>query len=293
MCPPASAVGSSPTVLIVAHSLALERVAAQVAGALAAEGVVTILLKGAVLDRWLHADGPPRAYGDVDLLVAPADLERARRTVERLGHRGEDVVDLTDRLNGTGLDPREAWPLLRADAEPIEVGGATVLGLGPAGRALHVALHAWWHGGDEPRPLDDLSRALAVCTPGDWERALVLARELRAVEGFAGGLELVPAGREVRVRLGLPAPGPPPATPLATARPVERAIDALRRTAGLRGRGFVLARMLVPPRGEMRMRYPVARRGRRGLAAAHALRAARRTAELPPALLAAARRRRL
>jgi len=35
MCPPASAVGSSPTVLIVAHSLALERVAAQVAGALA------------------------------------------------------------------------------------------------------------------------------------------------------------------------------------------------------------------------------------------------------------------
>jgi len=282
MCPVPHDPLQDSAVLATAHALALDRVAADVTAALRAAGVEPVLLKGAAVAAWLYRDGAPRGYGDVDLLVAPADLERARGVLERLGLRGEDVVDLTDTLNGVGLHPAAAWPVLAAGLEPLAVGGTRVRVLGPDARALHVALHAWWHGAAEERPLADLARALAVVDDAGWRAAHALAVRLHATEGLAGGLDLLPEGRAVRARLGLAAPrSVGSVTPMATAGPVVRGLDSVRRAAGPRAKAAVLARILLPPGGEMRMRYPVARRGRRGLAAAHALRAGRRTAELP------------
>jgi Uncharacterised nucleotidyltransferase len=263
--------------LSTAQALALDATAAEVVGALGARGIEAILLKGPVVAGWLYADGTPRPYDDIDLLVSPRTLGPAYDVVEGLGFaalvRGPHVLDLEETLNGAGAHPARVWSVLRGRAVPMVVGGAQVLTLDPAARTLHVALHAWWHGPEAGKPLDDLARALALVDDDGWRAAAALAGELHATEGLAAGLALLPEGRALGPRIGV---APAARAPLASASPVARRVAELRRAAGWRARLHALRRAVVPVPGEIKAHHPSAGRGRAALAAAYLRRLARK-----------------
>lgn len=280
--------GASAGVRATARSLGVDRAAAEIFTALHAAGIDAVLLKGPVLARWLYADGAPRGYGDVDVLVAPGQRAAADAVLSGLGYRhgsrGVDEVDLHETIPGIGAHPRDAWPRLWAGAEPFTLGGVQARALGRPALALHVALHLAWHG-PEPKPLSDLERALRVAPESVWRDAALLAEDLGATDGLVTGLGLLPEGRALRERLGLPL--------LQTARarlgfeaaaPGSLRLADLEQGAGPRAKARVVRRALLPPAADMRVRYPLARRGRRGLLAAHLGRLVRRTAELPATL---------
>lgn len=80
----------------------LHRRAAQAATdihrALAAAGIPGVVLKGPHLYEAYYAGAFPRPYGDLDLAVAPRDLQRALRVLAQLGYR-----ETESRLAGTLL----------------------------------------------------------------------------------------------------------------------------------------------------------------------------------------------
>src|SRR5262245_44061892 len=64
----------------------LDAVAAQVLAAFRQVGVEAVLLKGRGLALLLYRVGEQRDYSDVDLLVAPHDLDAAEATLRGLGY---------------------------------------------------------------------------------------------------------------------------------------------------------------------------------------------------------------
>ena len=70
--------GGSPAIgrfarVLAVRNLAIDRLAAEVAAAFAAEGIESMVLKGPVLAEWLY-QAEIRPYGDADLLVPPERL---------------------------------------------------------------------------------------------------------------------------------------------------------------------------------------------------------------------------
>src|SRR4051794_25883257 len=225
--------GSGPSrpvpsaIAAVARTLGIDALTAEVLRALRAEGCRSIVLKGPAFRRHLHADGSPRAYGDLDLLVAPHDLARAGAALSGLGfemaldHRdspnwsephaqewgrpgGPRVVDLHWRIAGVGAPAEDAWRILWEHTEPLTVAGEEGAALAAEGIELLAALHAAHHGRTHPRPLGDLERALSTLDRDTWASAARLAAELDAVEALATGLRLVPAGEQLAAELELP-----------------------------------------------------------------------------------------
>jgi hypothetical protein len=308
---------ASPAVRAAARSLAIDRVTAEVVTAFAAAGFESLLLKGPSLSRWLYADGTSRPYLDSDLLVAASCMTPARTTLKALGFtphlRDEDFsrheghhglpwiraadgacVDLHHTLAGVNADPEVLWRALRRDAERERVGGADVLVLSRVARCLHVALHAAWHGPQQPKPMADLERALELGRPEDWRAASALAAELGATTAFAAGLGMLPGGSAY-------ATAPEEVSPQATWVRVRVAggnavADGFARVgtvSSTRGRAALLARLLIPSRRYMRASFPRARRGAAGLGTAYVQRWIRLAYEAPSgarAWRAAARR---
>jgi len=77
--------------LAAARTLAIDRLTAEVATALAGVGVEALVLKGPVLADWLYP-GELRTYGDSDLMVARGDWERAVDLLHELGFLPEPSV---------------------------------------------------------------------------------------------------------------------------------------------------------------------------------------------------------
>ncbi|MFL5782414.1 MAG: nucleotidyltransferase family protein [Thermoleophilaceae bacterium] len=69
------------------RTLRVDALTAEVLRALEDAGCRSILLKGPSFRRELYDAGSPRPYADSDLLVSPADLERAGAAVAALGFR--------------------------------------------------------------------------------------------------------------------------------------------------------------------------------------------------------------
>src|SRR3954452_25284810 len=67
------------------HRLMVDALTAEAVGRLGAAGCPNLILRGPVLARELYADGTLRRYVDVDLLVAPTDLERAGAALRAAG----------------------------------------------------------------------------------------------------------------------------------------------------------------------------------------------------------------
>lgn len=280
----------TPELLMVAHGLKIDGLAAEISEALEAEGVPCILLKGRVLADWLYDADEVRTYGDADLMVAPSNWARAQAILrsmgfegelDHLGHprmesftsypfvRGDDHVDLHCTLWGVGAPPERAWKELWATTEPKHVGGRTLPVLGPSARAMHVALHAVQHGVLDTKMTEDLERAVDRLPLALWEEAAVLALRLDAAAAFATGLRMVPAGRTLSSRLGLDGVRSVRAELCLSGVPLAQGFEHLAGTRGIRTRAMLLARELVPNPAFMRWWSPVAQRGIVGLVAAY------------------------
>ena len=297
-------------VVATARTLGIDALTADVVRAFRAAGCRGILLRGPVFRRHLYPDGTPRGYGDVDLLVAPADLERAGSALASLGLElgldhvehpgmaephaqewgrpgGARVVDLHWQIPGIEAPRERAWEILSAHAEPMLLAGEPADALRAEAVALVAVLHAAFHGHGHAKSIRDLERALERLDADTWASAARLATELDATEAFAAGLRLVPVGERLASELGLP-----------EVRSRQRMLMALGQPAGSLGllkllepappreRLRALRYALVPSRAYMRASSSLAARGRAGLALAYLDRAGRRVLQLPAALRA-------
>jgi Uncharacterised nucleotidyltransferase/Coenzyme PQQ synthesis protein D (PqqD) len=290
---------------IAGRVLRVDVFAVELVAGLTAEGIRAVVLKGPAIGRWLYDERAPRPYGDVDLLVAPADFAATEVVLGRLGfvswydgpapdgvvHHADEWaqgfglrrvgVDLHRRLPGIGAGPDVLWRVITAETDTLPVGDGELEIPAESMRALIVALHAAHHGRGEAKPMEDLRRALERLPLGVWSDAAELARELDAERGLGDGLMLMPPrGREVARRLRLEA-APASAPALADADPLPRptagGFARLAAAKGLRAKLTLLLRELFPSPGFMRHWSPqtqLARRGRMGLAAAYVWRPA-------------------
>ncbi|MGH9280281.1 MAG: nucleotidyltransferase family protein [Acidimicrobiales bacterium] len=297
---------------VMARCLQHDAVAVEVSGAFRAAGVRSVLLKGAAVATWLYDDGALRGYGDADLLVSPADFERAEAVLKAAGFRlvrpgmspleetdharawarHGAVVDLHYTIWGVAVEPSRAWDVLTRDAVELRLGGGRLEALGIPARTLHVALHAAQHGGGAGKPLADLSRAAARVPLETWRDAAELARELGAEGAMAAGLGLHAATAPLAVELELPERSPLKVALQAAGGPLcagglMRVVEA----PGLKGKLAMAARRVVPSPARMRARYPYANRGTGPLLVAYARRWLMLVAAAPSALRAISRAR--
>ena len=156
--------------------------------------------------------------------------------------------------------------------------------------ALHAALYAAQHGTGDIKTMGDLDRGLHRWPPETWRQASKLAADLGAVEAFAAGLALVPAGAALARELRLPAAdrllweiAHRDARPRGTFH-----LDAFAHAATQRERIDVLRRSLFPRRAWIAWEYPWARGRPIRMAAAYV----RHVARAPAWALRAARYRR-
>jgi len=271
--------------------LAIDRATAEAVVAFRDAGMRSIVLKGPSFDAWLYDSDEPRLYGDIDLLI-PAEREReAGRVLGALGYRqlsdrepeavaghatvwarpGDSMhVDLHRTLNGVRASAVDPWAVLAADTESMQVGGAAVEILSEPARALHVALHAALPGANTEKTLLDLSRALDRLPVATWEAAAALAERLGAEAAFETGLALLPAGADLASRLELAPEQSVEAALLRGSAPYSAwTVNRLSKARGLRAKLRILIPRLFPTPDFMRVWYPVARRGRAGLALAY------------------------
>lgn len=278
----------------------LDALAVEAIDALRDVGADALLLKGAALADALYGPDLERGYFDIDLLVQSAARATCGQVLSKLGYtsvsaeRGvEDVadvlhaeawsrldaeignvmIDLHWRLDGCVAPPDTLWNILRGGAEPVNVAGSVVFRLGRPALALHIALHLAQHGLDDPKAAADLGLAVVRWDSAIWQRAAQLANELEAVDAFAAGLRLLPAG--ARIADGLEV-FPTDRTVWDMAHRDIRPrgtqyVGALARARTLRARTRVVRQALLPPRAWIRWEMRWASRSRGHLAAAYSL----------------------
>ncbi len=290
-----------------ARSLRLDFAAADVIAALRERGIRSILLKGRALQDLLYADGAPRPYDDVDLLVPRPLLREAGEALEALGfellYAGETAavphaetwirrpawvaIDLHWTLPGVGAGAGDVWEALSTSTVKVAIGGGEAETLSPPATALLIGLHAAQHGPARWHTMEDLERALVRLDEPTWQAAAGLAQRLGAEERFAAGLRLAAAGRELADALGLP-----------ERRSVETilrggsettlslGLEKLARTRGLKRKLVLVTRELFPSPEFMRTFWPRARAGRLWLALAYPRRLVWLALRLGPAFVA-------
>ena len=294
----------NPVALAAARRLTLEGTAARVVRAMTEEGVRCVLLKGPTLSDLY--DGV-RQYSDIDLLVEPETTGAAETALLGLGFvlRDDDPhsrvywrqgvdVDLHSTLVGVQASSQRLWEVLGAETEIHVIGGERVEVLNRPARALHVVLHAAQHGLQEPKPREDLRRALERVPEDTWTDARRLAVALDAQAAFWTGLSMEPAGRELSARLELVKGPSRTETELraSTAPPTAVGLLRLAETPGLGAKLRLIWREAFPSSAYLRTWSPLARRGRVGLALAHVWRPIWILIRLGPALAAIMRARR-
>lgn len=281
------------SIRVAAVCLLVDRFSAEVVTALRAAGVPSLLMKGPAIATWIYG-GEPRSYADTDLLLREGDWERAVAVLERLGFaddltplerprsgsldshpyvRAVDgaTVDLHLTLFGIEASPAEVWAAFDAERVLLELGGTEVAAPSYRARALHIAMHAVQHGGEaHNKPMRDLELALERVPRPVWAEALELARALRAEPAFVAGLRLTAPGRELAMALGAAAEARSARAELRVAgTPLAEGFLELATTERRRDRLALLLDVLAPRPAFMRWWTPLARRGRRGLAAAY------------------------
>jgi hypothetical protein len=289
---------------LIARTPGIDAAALEACDALAAAGVDALLLKGASLARMLYRPGEHRGYFDVDLLAAPGDQARAGTVLAALGYmnltelRGVDDVagivheqhwsrvvrgfgnvsiDLHWKLPGCEAPADAVWAALNRHRTTIELEGRPVPTLDRAGLALHLPLHAAQHGSGDLKAVGDLRRGLHRWPSETWGQAGQLAHEVGAVEAFAAGLRLLPAGIALADELGLPEAE---AQLWAIAHREERPrgvfhLTAFNEATGVRERMGIARRTLLPKRAWIAREYPWAAVGRIRLFTAYGIHALR------------------
>lgn len=267
------------------RSFSVDRVTAEVVGALEAHSINSILLKGPTIATWLYAHERPRLYSDTDLLVGRSDWDRAMTVIEELGFRDAlgplahprmesgaghpwrrdsdgAEVDLHYTLFGLTAPPERVWDLIASGAKRMNVGGAEVLGMSRPARLLHVCLHAVQHGGRrQAKPMIDLAQAVRLGDPADWSAAALLAGDLGASGTFAAGLTLLPEGRALAAELDVASKPSISAALRIDSTPTAEGFAELAAAHGIPAKIRLVRREAFPSREFMRWWTPMARRG--------------------------------
>lgn len=294
--------------------LAIQAAAAQAVSALRDEGIRSILLKGASFERWLYDPDEPRMYGDIDLLVDPRDFDAAGGVLAGLGYRqrseerapthvdhaklwlrdGDRMhLDLHRSLVGAEVEAADVWAVLAGQTEAMTVGGVEMEALSEPARIVQVALHAVVHGHSTDKTRSELSRAIERAPFEAWKEALALAARLGADSAFATGMRMVPEGEQLAARLGSTAGPSVENVMFAEEVPYSSwTINKLAKTPGIRPKLRIVGQRLFPSPEFMRAWYPIARRGRLGLALSYPRRLAWMATATGPAVAAWWRARR-
>jgi len=294
--------------------LVIQAAAAEAFSALRDEGIRSILLKGPSFERWLYAPDEPRMYGDIDLLVDPREFDAASRVLAALGYhqRSEERapthvdhaklwlrdgdgmhLDLHRSLVGAEVPAADVWAVLADQTEAMSVGGAEMEALSEPARVVQVALHAVVHGHSTDKTLFELSRAIERAPREAWEEAATLAARLGAESAFATGLRMVPEGEQLATRLGLSAAPSVENVMFAEEVPYSSwTINRLAKTPGILPKLRIVGQRVFPSPAFMRAWYPIARRGRLGLALSYPRRLAWMATATGPAVAAWWRARR-
>lgn len=134
-------------------------------GALRAQAISVVVLKGLHLAQTVYADTALRAMADADLLVRASDLDRAAQTMRALGW-GQGAALMAEgghqlptfELDGVQVELHwtiedDAAPFavdiagLWERAQPVCIGQSQALGLSPEDLLLHLCMHtAYGHG---------------------------------------------------------------------------------------------------------------------------------------------------
>jgi Uncharacterised nucleotidyltransferase len=312
---------SSKASATAASTFRLDIKGAEIRQAFGAAGIRTILLKGPALARLLYPDSRSRGYSDVDLLVDPAavqpaeqilaaaefrrlDPESAVRQTDAvvgravgahgashatawLRERDNFVVDLHDSLPQCGVPASIVWRAVTQHLDVVNVGGVATETLDRPASALLVALHAAHHGPGWGSAVTDLEAALEVFDRECWEAARDLAVKLQAEAAMGIGLGISDSGRTIAWQLSLPSE-PTAANRLQWAGAPWSAsvLDSVIGQRNLRARLAVISHVLLPSPDALRRGSALARRSRRGLVAAYAVRAFHLARQLPAALRA-------
>jgi len=287
----------------------LERAACATERSLLRGSVASILLTGPAVSRRLYAGDPEtRPYGDLDLLVDPAQLEAAETVLANEGFqvaahaapagltpkvrtwtRDSDgvIVELHRVLPGADAPSDAQWRHLFGESEPLALPTGEVRVLQPIPFLVLVALRAA-EKGQGAKQLEDLRRALARFDVATWEAASHFARRLDAERSFAMGMRLDRDGRQRAAQFGLSSRVSTEVAIQATSdaryRDGALALVSLKSHSGPRARLVFAAGKIAPPSAWMREFYPLARRGRVGLALAYQLRAISLLVRLGPVL---------
>lgn len=202
------------------HQHAVARVGPLLA-ALHREGIRTLLLKGAALSLTAYDRPGLRPFGDIDVLVARDDADRARGVIE---HRGwvpirrlppalMSVVPSLNYTDADGVDLDLHWSALAectasgADrgfwerSLPLRFGGETTRALCPTDQLLQVCVHglrfAWIR---TDHWLADAAMVLRRAGAGfDWNACLLEARSRRLCWQLARALERIGEATPARV----------------------------------------------------------------------------------------------
>jgi hypothetical protein len=303
--------------VLAAKKIGVDVTTADVLRAFEEAGCRSILIKGPAIERELYDEGSYRHYNDCDLLVAPADLDRAggalsaagfRLILDHRGHPGiaephaqewsrdgstQRTVDLHWRIAGIGAPDDLAWDVLSKRTQPIVVAGAEGESLDRTALAFLVALHAAHHGTMRNTPLDDLERAIDQIDVATWAEARALAVRLDALEEFTAGLRLTPDGESLARTLELPdVTSPRVRLSAGHQAPGSYGVLDMLEAPSASARLRVLRGAMLPAPSYMRAQSALARRGRAGLVLAYFARALARARQLPAALRAVRRARR-
>jgi hypothetical protein len=289
----------------------VDRLAVRTSLSLRQAGIDHLVVKGPAVARWLYRPDEIRPYGDADFLIRARDWDSA---VDLLRSQGfEDAmasmahprmesfashpwtsrngdVDLHATFKGLTADTETVWAVFAEERETLELAYGPVEVPGPATRLMHIALHAAQH--LDGKAITDLELALARMDDELWLRAADAAERTSGLAAFLSGLRTVAAGRELAQRLELPDVHSVHSLLHAQAVPLAEALHQLSGVPGSRAKLALVAREIVPTPEFMRWWSPVARRGRRGLAAAYLWRPIYLATRLPRASLALWRARR-
>lgn len=281
-----------------ADSLAVDAATVEAVEKLEAEGIDSLLLKGPALARLLYDVGEERSWDDADLLVDPAEHERALAVLSAIGFlprisdplergsvphavhlirdgraaRGASVesIDLHLSFSGVAAAPEVFWASLLEGRDRIELFGRAVEVPSVPARLALVALHAASHGRAHPRSVSDLQRGILRFGDDAWSLAAALAESWQALDYFVVGLRLDPAGAGRLDRLGIALNPSTAAVMRGEGMPrAQRSLEQLGRTHGAGERLGLILRKVFPSPGLMHTWMPLARRGRAGLLLAY------------------------
>jgi hypothetical protein len=257
--------------------------------ALAAAGIPPLLMKGAHLAYACYRRPDLRPRVDTDLLIEPAQRERADAVLTTLGYvrvpqvtsdlimyqapyalrRAGALVHLVDLhwrvSNAQRFGSVLAWDELRREAEPLPALDAEALGLGHVHALLLACVHRVAHHRDTPRLIwsyDIHLLALELDTAA-WTRFVMLAEARDVAAACARGLEVaaealgtrVPADVRARLASASAAEGGLPAYAAPGRRHITRVWSDMRALGSWSGAARLARQHLLPPARYMREVY--------------------------------------